>query len=202
MNGRPVFYAYDSYQISTRDWDASFGDDAAFLIGLVLDKSHVEQYLKSTAFDGLYTYFGATGFTQAATPSKWSSYVHLAKKAGKTFVPCVAPGYDDLRVRPWSVLLVAFTSNRFRVRRNGENKRGRRNGAYYDDGWRAALEADAPVVAITSFNEWHEGTQIETVIPLSPPGVEKYEDYGECVSLAFCGREIHRRSSFANFLFR
>jgi hypothetical protein len=27
--------------------------------------------------------------------------------------------------------------------------------------WRAALRADADLVTITSYNEWHEGTQIE-----------------------------------------
>ena len=32
---------------------------------------------------------------------------------------------------------------------------------YYDNEWKAAIAAHARWVGITSFNEWHEGTQIE-----------------------------------------
>ena len=31
--------------------------------------------------------------------------------------------------------------------------------------WRTALGADAKIVSVTSFNEWHEGTQIEPAEP-------------------------------------
>ena len=34
-------------------------------------------------------------------------------------------------------------------------------GKYYDDMWRAAVDAAPKVVAVTSYNEWGEGTQIE-----------------------------------------
>ena len=34
-------------------------------------------------------------------------------------------------------------------------------GNYYDDMWAAAIEANPKVIAITSYNEWTEGTQIE-----------------------------------------
>jgi hypothetical protein len=37
----------------------------------------------------------------------------------------------------------------------------RRGGKTYDLMWKAALSAGADVVTITSYNEWHEGTQIE-----------------------------------------
>jgi len=55
----------------------------------------------------------------------------------------VGPGYDathataDLRVKP------------------------RRDGATYDAMWRSAIRSSADGVTITSYNEWHEGTQIE-----------------------------------------
>jgi hypothetical protein len=32
-------------------------------------------------------------------------------------------------------------------------------GAYYESGWNAAANAHADIVGVTSFNEWHEGTQ-------------------------------------------
>ena len=37
----------------------------------------------------------------------------------------------------------------------------RRDGARYDGMWRGALRAEADLVTVTSYNEWHEGTQIE-----------------------------------------
>ena len=55
----------------------------------------------------------------------------------------MGPGYDatrataDLRVKP------------------------RRDGATYDAMWRSAIRSSADGVTITSYNEWHEGTQIE-----------------------------------------
>ena len=78
-------------------------------------------------------------------------------------MPCVSPGYDDTRVRPW----------------NGANARSRDGGAYYDDEWRAAVASGAGRVAVTSFNEWHEGTQVEAAVPAAPDrdGVPAYADY-------------------------
>ena len=40
--------------------------------------------------------------------------------------------------------------------------------------WNKALSIKAPLVSITSFNEWHEGTQIETAVER-----KGYEDYGD-----------------------
>ena len=48
---------------------------------------------------------------------------------------------------------------------NGENTRLRRKGAYYDIAWRTFMELGLQYVSITSFNEWHEGTQIEPALP-------------------------------------
>ena len=37
----------------------------------------------------------------------------------------------------------------------------RRDGARYDGMWRGAVRGRADLVTVTSYNEWHEGTQIE-----------------------------------------
>jgi hypothetical protein len=34
-------------------------------------------------------------------------------------------------------------------------------GATYDETWRAALAADPPWILVSSWNEWHEGSEIE-----------------------------------------
>jgi glycoprotein endo-alpha-1,2-mannosidase len=61
------------------------------------------------------------------------------------FIPCVGPGYDDTAVRPW----------------NQQATRDRRQGAYYSDLFQSAAKQRPSIIAITSFNEWHEGSQIE-----------------------------------------
>jgi glycoprotein endo-alpha-1,2-mannosidase len=48
----------------------------------------------------------------------------------------------------------------------------RRGGAYFAEMLTAAAESGPSMVGVTSFNEWHEGTQIEPAAPR--PG---YPDY-------------------------
>ena len=45
----------------------------------------------------------------------------------------------------------------------------RDNGKTYDRMWRGAIRAAADVVTITSYNEWHEGTQIEPASAIGAP---------------------------------
>ncbi|KAJ8606374.1 hypothetical protein CTAYLR_009314 [Chrysophaeum taylorii] len=186
QGGQPVFYAYDSYQIPADEWAKSFptnvGDKNWYVVGLVLHEGHLDEYVIRGPFDAGYSYFGAEGFTQAASPSRWRRFVEEAREAGKAFVPCVAPGYDDLRVRPW----------------NGANSRPRNAGAYYDTMWTAAVESGARVVGVTSFNEWHEGTQIEASVPFSSSrdGVPPYEDYGSLGPEFYLDRTRHWVANF------
>ena len=73
--------------------------------------------------------------------------------------PSVGPGYDA---------------------RRGSGDLGssrRRHGATYDAMWHAAIEAGADRVTITSYNEWHEGTQIEPAAPASRHGRYRYLGY-------------------------
>ncbi|PSN44627.1 hypothetical protein C0J52_10006 [Blattella germanica] len=96
-----------------------------------------------------YTYFATNGFTYGSSWKNWRSLGKFARQNGLLFVPSVGPGYIDTQIRPWNVA----------------NTRHRRHGKYFEVGWRSALSAQAKVVSITSFNEWHEGTQIEPAIP-------------------------------------
>ena len=43
--------------------------------------------------------------------------------------------------------------------------------------WRAAIASGADRVTITSFNEWHEGTQIEPAAPAGHHGLYRYLSY-------------------------
>lgn len=166
---RPLFYVYDSYLTPAEEWatvlssegaDTIRGTDAdALVIGLYV-KEEDHRFMKIGHFDGFYTYFATEGFTYGSTPSHWPKLAEWARENGKIFIPCVGPGYDDTRIRPW----------------NTRNQRDRMDGKYYDEMWRAALEVNPEIVSITSFNEWHEGTQIAPAVPKSIPGYT-YEDY-------------------------
>jgi len=154
----PLFYLYDSYQVAPEEWRRLFsrkGDltvrntelDAVFIALLVELKHRAD--IKVGKFDGYYTYFAANGFTYGSTWKNWKSLADYAIKNSLMFIPSVGPGYVDTRVRPW----------------NARNARERRNGLYYETSWRTALATSARQVSITSFNEWHEGTQIEPAVP-------------------------------------
>jgi glycoprotein endo-alpha-1,2-mannosidase len=78
------------------------------------------------------------------------------------FVPCAGPGYIDTRIRPW----------------NEKNIRNRDNGQYYEKMFINAVNVNPDFIGITSFNEWHEGTQIEPAIPKKLSSYT-YENYGE-----------------------
>ena len=55
---------------------------------------------------------------------------------------------------------------------------GRADGETYDRMWRSAIRAAADVVTITSYNEWHEGTQIEPASAVGGPYVSYDGAYG------------------------
>lgn len=166
---RPVFFVYDSYLTPAREWAEVLTpagastlrgtSNDAVVIGLWV-KEREEDFMKNGGFDGFYTYFGTDGFTFGSTTANWPRLAKWAAENGKLFVPCVAPGYLDTRIRPW----------------NGVNTRDRERGAYYDRMWSAAIDIKPALVGITSFNEWHEGTQIEPAVPKQIPGFT-YLDY-------------------------
>lgn len=156
--GKPMFFVYDSYITKAEEWATLLQPEGkisirnspydAIMIGLWVKKGE-EDFFKQSGFDGFYTYFGATGFTYGSTPANWDGMQKWAAENKKIFIPCVGPGYIDTRVRPW----------------NGKTIRDRENGKYYDRMFKQAIDSHAPFIGITSFNEWHEGTQIEPATP-------------------------------------
>ncbi len=174
--GRPMFYTYDSlnparYEAPSRleDWLKILAPDGENTIrgtsydSIVVTTTYFAQFNELAAqwqFDGVYTYFAIDGFLPASTPANWLEMKESTDSLGLLFIPCVGPGYDDTRIRPF----------------NAEYRRDREEGAYYERMFQAAIDADPPVIGITSFNEWHEGTQIEPAIPFDGPSFV-FEDY-------------------------
>ncbi|CEF65474.1 Glycoside hydrolase, superfamily domain-containing protein [Strongyloides ratti] len=155
---KPVFYIYDSYLIDSSEWSKltllngsltiRHSRYDSILIGLLVNESDQLEILKA-GFDGIYTYFASDGFTYGSTMNNWKNISEYCEKNDLLFVPSVGPGYNDERVRPWNQI----------------NTKKRNGGEYYKEHFKGAHTARADIVSITSFNEWHEGTQIEPAVP-------------------------------------
>ena len=158
FDNKPLFYIYDSYLIPKKDWESILRVDGKNTIRKTNYDSHfiglwVEEkdsiFFDDSGFDGFYTYFASNGFTFGSTCNNWKYLSKWATNKNKIFIPCVGPGYNDERVRPW----------------NKKNFKDRKNGLYYDKFFKEALVSKPKIIGVTSFNEWHEGTQIEPAIP-------------------------------------
>ncbi len=105
-------------------------------------------------FDGIYTYdilaFGG---------DKLGRLCAQARRQRLLCAPSVGPGYSARRAT------------------GDERVKPRLRGLTYDSMWLSALRARADAVTITSYNEWHEGTQIEPARAHRSPAGFRAETY-------------------------
>ena len=106
--------------------------------GLVIADETVSAWVDDGHFDGLYSY-------AVLEPNGPDSYSWAGSLPDAWYVPGVNPGFSAVRIGYDKSTYVP-----------------RRDGAAYDERWQAALDTgvEPALVAITSFNEWHEGTQM------------------------------------------
>jgi len=189
FDGKPFYYIYDAYKLNYRTWNSmlsaggeiSIRDtplDAVFISLWTLRKDG--EFAVVSGFDGVYTYYGSDGYAFGSTTSNWNNMSVYARENNLLFIPCAGPGYMDTRIRPW----------------NGKTTRSRDNGRYYEKMFRNAVHSNPDFIGITSFNEWHEGTQIEPAIPKKIHSYT-YEDYGPDTDPLFYikkTRELIRRN--------
>ncbi len=116
-------------------------DGSTFWLGEGVDFSYLD------TFDSIYFF----DITWAAEPSSaMASYSRKLNQYNsghgtqKPFVATVMPGYDDTRSTDRQT-----------------HYRDRANGDYYIKSWQTAIDHQAAMVIITSWNEWFEGTYIE-----------------------------------------
>jgi glycoprotein endo-alpha-1,2-mannosidase len=136
-------YVYDSSDYSDEEWKAA-------LTGLTGFRVFAHTPLPGKAlkggFQGLYTYD-----VLVYDGSSFARMCHSARQLGLLCAPSIGPGFDSRR---------ATGDPRVRERSDGQ---------WYDHMWQAAIRATPDVVTITSYNEWHEGTQIEPARAASAP---------------------------------
>lgn len=91
-------------------------------------------------FDGYHSYnpVFASNFLNLFRSASMTAHVK-----GKLFAATVVPGFDQT---------VSKEDGRFVSRVDGR---------LYERMWEAAIEAESDWIVVTSFNEWHEGTEIE-----------------------------------------
>uniref|UniRef100_A0A8D0E6Q1 Mannosidase endo-alpha like n=1 Tax=Salvator merianae TaxID=96440 RepID=A0A8D0E6Q1_SALMN len=165
----PLLYIYDSYLTPPEAWANLLTPsgshslrhtphDAVF-IALLVEEGHKHDIL-SAGYDGIYTYFASNGFSYGSSHQNWRAIKAFCDSNNLLFIPSVGPGYIDSSIRPW----------------NNHNTRNRVNGKYYETALQAALVVRPEIVSITSFNEWHEGTQIEKAVP-KKTATRLYLDY-------------------------
>jgi hypothetical protein len=104
----------------------------------------------AAGFRGVYLY-DAINYEGGDFPA----FCAAARSYGLVCAPVAAPGFTAVRATGASY------------------GRSRENGFTYDNRWMGDLGARPDLVAITSYNEWHEGSQIEPAVP-------------KCLSAAFC----------------
>jgi glycoprotein endo-alpha-1,2-mannosidase len=145
------FYVYDPLGSPAPDWATAL----ATLEGVrVFAQTGLVGFAAAAGFDGVYTYD-----VLVHSGDKLARLCEQARRKELICAPSVGPGYDARRAM------------------GDERVKSRRNGRTYDAMWRAALAAGPERVTITSYNEWHEGTQIEPARAKLAPDGSRYEGY-------------------------
>jgi len=152
VNGKPVVFVYGR---AVQELDLTGWLKAIDIINKEYKKGIVAigdkfSYGAARVFGGLHTY-NTAGHLRDMEPvdaSTWAdgtyrSWVQLADQAGKISTITVIPGYDDTKIRKPGLAVNRYGGELYRVQ------------------WEQAMKADPHWILITSFNEWHEGSEIE-----------------------------------------
>jgi len=142
---RPVIFVYSAEVLEKSFWKIILSylrssEIEPFIIGDTRDPAYAE------IFDGIHVYIPlkeAKDSSGTALRRLYSRLKNISRTKGKLFAATVLPGYDD------------------RVIRIPGNYLPRKRGQVYELCWKIALEHSPEWIIITSWNEWHEGTEIE-----------------------------------------
>jgi glycoprotein endo-alpha-1,2-mannosidase len=162
-NGKPVVFIYGRtlQELGLTDWLKAIRIiNKKYKVGITTIGDQFS-YGAARIFDGVHTYntAGPLRGQKPAAARKWAaetyqSWVQLADQAGKISTITVIPGYDDTKIRKPGLAVERYKTRLYRAQ------------------WEEAIKADPHWILITSFNEWHEGSEIE-------PSFEYKDEYLE-----------------------
>ncbi|MBI4600786.1 MAG: hypothetical protein HY721_02385 [Planctomycetes bacterium] len=132
--GDELFFPSPPDSAKIRRWDGIFGYDA---------------------YAGRGGHWGENG-TLDLFRSRTDAYRDAARAAGARFFPSCAPGFNDRAIRRTCANNPALSRQ---LTSSGDGLSHFR--AVFKDIALSRLDEEVPLVSITSFNEWHEDTQIE-----------------------------------------
>ena len=155
---RPIVYVYQPRLVDEAALrDAIDGLRGTSADAIVLIQTTSVALVDRIHADGLYTYD-----VYALDGTKFDRLLGQCRDRNYLCSPSVGPGYDERRAT------------------TGGRSIERADGARYDEMWSRAITAGAEWVSITSFNEWHEGTQIEPALTRAGPPYADYDGaYGQ-----------------------
>jgi len=161
INGKPVVFVYGRalQQLGLKRWLRVIEIVNEKYEGGVTAIGDQLSHGSARIFDGIHTY-NTAGSLRGMNPAdvrkwaagKYKSWVQLADQAGKISALTVIPGYDDRKIRKPGLAVGRYDTELYRVQ------------------WEEAIKADPHWILITSFNEWHEGSEIE-------PSLEYGQEY-------------------------
>ena len=152
LDGKPVVFVYGRVmnQVKMAEWPEiiTLARERHGKDFLLVADGYREGYAR--VFDGLHVYniCGALnekpiGFIRDYARKSFPAAVKLAKDHARVSCITIIPGYDDRKIRDPGI------------------NAPRHGGQSYRALWEEAIAADPDWVVITSWNEWHEGSEIE-----------------------------------------
>lgn len=161
-DGRAMFYVFEALNHPADQWRRAFEQMRADGINpLMIGQTTNVEFIIDAGFDGGYPYDVLAIRKQPGLFGRWLNEVlPRFEAAGKLFIVSVGPGYWDDRAVPAGADEPAVA----RTRDAG-------TGSFYAASWQRVSASTVPFVTVVSFNEWHEGSQIEPAVQHSEQGV-------------------------------
>jgi len=186
VNGKPVIFVYGRVmgQLSLGDWQKIITRTGQKHPGGFLLIADGLNSCNARLFDGIHTY-NICGWVQGKKEAElkqlskgsFENAVRIAKARGKISCITVIPGYDDTKIRDPGI------------------DAKRRDGETYRTLWEQAIRAQPDWVLITSWNEWHEGSEIEPSYEHGDLYLELTSKYAARFKNASNGQAAHGESA-------